>query len=174
MKNIILIMSLLFSITSFARQGGDVSGGGGISESNILYSFTNLTSYLNDIQNLGNSSLSLNEKEYISKLFKASNNEKETKLIFNTEKEFDFKGEQFSRGIVPKSDIYINLDRIFKMENGSKRPFTLLESVVFSIQLADRNLKTELSTQQKSELYNKIISILNYEVTQQSQDVLRP
>jgi hypothetical protein len=162
----LLFLNLICSAQ--AKSGGDVSGGGGISESNILYTFSNLGSYLTDLKNLGNTTLSVNEELYISKLLKASVVEKETKLIFKTQKKFDFKGKQFFKTNISKSKIYINLDNIFILDNKVKRPFNLMESIAFSIKLVDREIKTLLSLKEKEVFFSKINAVLDYDVALQS------
>lgn len=154
MKALIIIITLLTSVLCFAR-GGDVSAGGGISESNILYSFYNLEEQVNPFIKIDSSYFTDNEIYFLESILKGLPYESKTKLIFKKESEYDFSGLSFIASRIVGSDIYINLDRLHTLRNQVKVPFTLTEALIFTLRFLNRQ-NTTLSLTELEILFSKI------------------
>lgn len=159
----ILLLLLAISFNSFARNGGDVSGGGGISESNILYSFYGLGEYLEQAELTSSSSFTKSERNFLSKLKRQTAQESKTKLFFKDSKKYPFNDKAYFTLDITGSEIFINLDKLFIDVNGDKIPYDLTDAIIFNLKIINRGMK-DLNSSELEVFYAKIQSALSYEV----------
>lgn len=152
----ILLALFMLVHLAFATDGGDISGGGGISESNIIYSFGRLSAEIDQILIADSSNFSPKELTFLKLLKKKAGEESKTKLLFKSKKEFRFKGKSFVTGHQKGSDIYICLDKLMVRVGDVSVPFDYAQSFVFNLKLIDRDAPG-LNTDGKKVLYKKLV-----------------
>lgn len=160
MKKLFLV--LLLTVNLAFGHGGDVSGGGGISESNIIYSFNNLSSTIQRALSVMANEFTSEELNFLEQLKLRSDLEVKTKQVFKTQKEYPFDGKTFSTKPQAGSQIFINLDLLFNLVDGKKVPFNYAKAFVFNLKVIERGMNI-LPDSTKATFYQKLERLIGLE-----------
>ena len=170
-KIVATFLVALFSCGLFSMEfdGGDesgsggsrVGGGGGLSEINLIYAWTNFTFYLNEIEAIEVIKLNAQELKIIEQLLTTAPLEKShAHLIFLTQDQYKFPETLYHQTFTVGEDISFNINQLFnKDEKNDERPFTLSDSIALLIKIFDRGRTTD--TKVLTTLTNKVQYFLN-------------
>ncbi len=148
-----LTFLILFSTLSFAQ--GEHVGGGGVSENNLIFSWNSFSTYFKRFIILEDEQLTSKEKTFGELLLSRNDIEKGlSRISFHTENEVDFNGAFFLSQKVVGGSIQFNLDRLFVISAGIKRPFTIIETMGHILEILKRDT-TILTTNEFNILKSK-------------------
>ena len=149
-KILIPIFIVLFSCRLFSMEfgGGDesgnggsrVGGGGGLSEINLIYAWSNFSFYLQEIEAIHAINLTEQELKIIDQILTNISLEKNhVHLHFLTKDQYNFPENVYHQTFKIGEDISFNIDQLFKTnESNEEIPFTLSDSIALLINIFDR------------------------------------
>ena len=133
-----LLFLLLLCPLAFANERA--GNGAGTSENNIIYSWSTISVHLNRLLALEGNSLSSAGREFTKKILARASTENKAHLFFVTEKQKPFNGAAFLAEGLPGGTVYFNLDRLFMLDAGQKRPLNLAETMMLVLNVQKRDL----------------------------------
>lgn len=138
MNKIILLFLGFFLLSSLAQAGGDaVNNGGGLGEKNFIYAFRNLHDFIGPCLNINPCQLTEKEDHLLRQISSNLSYEQENaQLVFKSGIqdpgffEVDLHGQPriAVTSSQPGTPIYINLDLLYRNENGVTKTLSVLEA----------------------------------------------
>lgn len=147
-KFVYLFLSLSLILTPvMAGEGSSAGNGGGVSENNLLLAWSELDRNYTLISKTPGLNLSGLERELLKNLRTRLRRETKTKLVFLSEKKFDFKGRVYVTSSEPGSTINLNTDRLYVKNSGSKKtPLDMGEATALLTEILTRGDVSDLGT----------------------------
>jgi hypothetical protein len=143
---LLIFLSLILN-PLMGGEGSSAGNGGGVSENNLLLAWSELDRNYTLISTTPGLNLSGLERELLKNLRTRLRRETKTKLVFLSERKFDFQGRVYVTNSEPGSTINLNTDRLYVKNSGSKKtPLDMGEATALLTEILTRGDVSDLET----------------------------